>query len=153
MKLTDALSGDAIIVNFEGETKEAIFNAMIASMSASGKIVDADEVLRVVMERERLMSTGIGKGFALPHGKTNAVSDMAGAFMTLARPVDFQALDNQPVTCVFMLVGRENNVGTHLRLLSKISRIMNDDNFRRKAQSAATKEDILRLFELQEAEA
>lgn len=152
MKLTDALSGNAIIVNFEGETKEAIFTAMISSMSASGKILDTDEVFRVVMEREKLMSTGIGKGFALPHGKTNAVNDMAGAFMTLARPVDFQALDNQPVTCVFMLVGRENNVGTHLRLLSKISRIMNDDLFRKRAQSATTKEEIFRLFESQEAD-
>lgn len=152
MKLTDVLSAEAIVVRSDASAKEDIFRAMIAAMAAAGRVTDADEVFRVVMERERMMSTGIGKGFALPHGKTNAVSDTAGAFLTLANPVDFQALDNQPVTCVFMLVGRENNVGTHLRLLSKISRLMNDENFRNDVNAATAKEEIYRLFEAQETD-
>lgn len=152
MKLTDVISNESIVVKFVGVSKAEIFRAMIASMAASGKITDAEEVYRVVMEREKIMSTGIGKGFALPHGKTNAVTETVGAFLTLKSPIDFQALDNQPVSCVFMLIGRENNVGTHLRLLSKISRMMNNDDFRENVLAATGKDDVYRLFEEQETD-
>ncbi len=152
MKLTDILPEGAIIVRFEGNSKEMVFSAMISAMEASGKINDAKETLRVVLEREQIMSTGIGKGFALPHGKTNAVTETIGAFLTLKTPMDFQALDNQPVSCVFMLIGRENNVGTHLRLLSKISRMMNNDNFRLAIQKAASSEEIISLLNSQETQ-
>ncbi len=152
MKLTDVISNESIIVKFAGHGKDEVFRAMIASMAASGKITDADEVYRVVMEREKIMSTGIGKGFALPHGKTNAVTDTIGALATLDTPIDFNALDNRPVNVVFMLIGRENAVGVHLRLLSRISRMMNDDMFRKKILDATSAAEVLLLFDHQENE-
>jgi fructose-specific phosphotransferase system IIA component len=151
MKITDILKPSSILVHHHAGTKNDVLDAMLAVLSSSGQITHAEEVRKAVYDRENIMSTGIGKGFALPHGKTNFINDTVGAFMTLDTPVDFHSLDQQPVNIVFMLVGRENTVGTHLRLLSRISRLMNNDLFRQKVMSAADADQVLQLF-IQEEE-
>lgn len=151
MKITDILKTSTILVHENIDGKHAALSQMISTLSKSGQILDPDEVTRVVWERENIMSTGIGKGFALPHGKTNSVPETVGCFLTLAQPIDFEALDSMPVNIIFMLIGRENTVGTHLRLLSRISRLMNNDTFRLEIANAQTSEEIMALFEREEA--
>ena len=96
------------------------------------------------------MSTGVGKGFAIPHAKTASVTDIVAAFGKLDNPIDFQALDSQPVNLIFLLVGKENLVGPHIKLLSRISRMMNKDEFRESLAKANSVDEIYSLFDDEE---
>ncbi len=151
MKITDILSEQAIRTNLPGNTKEEIINAMI-DLAATQKIVQDKERMRnAIFERERIMSTGVGSGFAIPHGKTDAVSDIVAAFAVTAQPIDYQSLDDQPVRLVFLLVGRDNMVGPHIKLLSRISRLMNKEDFRNTLLQAENPAEILSAFRQEEA--
>jgi PTS system fructose-specific IIC component len=152
MKITDILQPSAILLNTTFATKDAALDAMIDALASGGHITKVEEARKAVFDREKIMSTGIGKGFALPHGKTNHITETVGAFMTLKEPLDFQALDQQPVNIIFMLIGRENTVGTHLRLLSRISRLMNKDSFRDSISAAEKPEQVISLFASEEEE-
>ena len=152
MKITDILQPSAILLNTTFATKDAALDAMIDALASGGHITKVEEARKAVFDREKIMSTGIGKGFALPHGKTNHITETVGAFMTLKEPLDFQELDQQPVKIIFMLIGRENTVGTHLRLLSRISRLMNKDSFRASITAAEKPEQVISLFTTEEEE-
>jgi mannitol/fructose-specific phosphotransferase system IIA component (Ntr-type) len=93
----------------------------------------------------------VGSGFAIPHGKTDAVTDIVAAFAVTAQPIDYQSLDDQPVRLVFLLVGRDNMVGPHIKLLSRISRLMNKEEFRKRLLEAASPNEILEIFKEEEA--
>jgi len=146
MHITSILDERYIATGLRAENKEQALNAVIDLVSTSPRVHDIEKVRTAVLDRERLMSTGVGYGFAIPHGKTDAIDDIVAAFATLAEPIDFDALDNQPVRMIFLLVGRESQVGAHLKLLSRISRLMNNENFRNRLQAAGTSTDILSLF-------
>ncbi len=151
MKITDILSEQAIRTDLPGNTKEEVINAMI-DLAATQKVVQDKERMRAaIFERERIMSTGVGSGFAIPHGKTDAVSDIVAAFAVTAQPIDYQSLDDQPVRLVFLLVGRDNMVGPHIKLLSRISRLMNKEDFRNTLLQAKTPAEILEAFRQEEA--
>jgi mannitol/fructose-specific phosphotransferase system IIA component (Ntr-type) len=96
------------------------------------------------------MSTGVGKGFAIPHGRTNAVKDIIGALGKINEGIDYDSLDGNPVQLIFLLVGKDNLISTHIKLLSRISRLMNKDDFRHRLLEADTKEDIIKLFSEEE---
>ena len=147
MKITDILKKESVMLGVEVKDKNALLSKMIELANKSGRVSDADEALKEIHKREQIMSTGVGKGIALPHAKTNSVEDSVGALTILKEPVDFNSLDSKPVQIAFMLLGRENNVGNHLRLLSKISRLMNNDPFRTKLISAETAEEVIEIFE------
>ena len=146
MNITEVLSENHILVKIRAGSKEDVLNKMIDTLGDSPLVKDLEAVRRVVFEREKIMSTGIGKGFALPHGKSNAVDATMAVLATLEDPIDFDSLDNIPVNIVFLLVGQEQSVGVHLRLLSKISRLMNNDSFRGQLLQAASEAEVLRLF-------
>ncbi len=151
MKITDILSEQAIRTDLPGNSKEEVINAMI-DLAATQKVVQDKERMRAaIFERERIMSTGVGSGFAIPHGKTDAVSDIVAAFAVTAQPIDYQSLDDQPVRLVFLLVGRDNMVGPHIKLLSRISRLMNKEDFRNTLLQAKTSAEILEAFRQEEA--
>jgi fructose PTS system EIIBC or EIIC component len=96
------------------------------------------------------MSTGVGKGFAIPHGKTNSVEDILAAFGKSESPIEYNSLDDEPVHLVFLLIGKENLLAKHIKLLSRISRMMNNEEFRKKLIQAKNKETILQLFQEEE---
>ena len=146
MRITEIISIDSIAINFVVGSKEELLEKMLDLASKSGKISNRDVAFKEIKEREKIMSTGVGKGIALPHAKTNAVTDSVGSLAFLAEPLDYDSLDGEPVTIVFMLLGRENNVGNHLRLLSKISRLMNNDSFRIQLEDCGTTEEVVDLF-------
>lgn len=151
MKITDILTERFVRTNLPGQTKDEILNAMIELASDSDRILDKEKVRSAILEREKIMSTGVGSGFAIPHGKTDAVSDIVGAFAVTAQPIDYKSLDEQPVRIVFLLVGRDNMVGPHIKLLSRISRLMNKEDFRKKLLDAPSPGEILELFKQEEA--
>jgi PTS system fructose-specific IIC component len=150
MKISDILSPDVIEVNLDVTDKEDSLNKIIALAAKSGKIADVDKVSRTIHEREKLVSTGVGKGFAIPHGKTDAINDIIAAFVITKDPIDFDSIDGEPVRFIFLLVGKETLLNTHIKLLSRISRLMNKDEFRAKLLQAKSKEEVLKIFKDEE---
>lgn len=150
MKVTEILNKDFIIADIKGAGKEEVINELIDLFEKDERVIDIEKVRASVLERETIMSTGVGKGFAIPHGKTSAVNQMLGAFGKTKRPIEYQALDNKPVHLVFLLVGKDDLVSTHIKLLSRISRMMNKDEFRDKLIEAETAEEIFEIFKKEE---
>src|SRR5687767_6182766 len=130
MKISDILSADVIEVGLDAKDKDDSINRVIALASKSGKILDQQKVTETIFEREKLVSTGVGKGFAIPHGKTEAIKDVVAAFAITKEPIEFDSIDGEPVRFIFLLVGKETLLNTHIKLLSRISRLMNKDDFR-----------------------
>jgi fructose-specific phosphotransferase system IIA component len=151
MRISDILTVDLIVTGLEGNSKDDIIDRMVDLVGTSPKVLDIDKVRKAIFERERIMSTGVGNGFAIPHGKTDAVSDIVASFAVTERPIDYESLDEKPVRLVFLLVGKDNLVGPHIKLLSRISRLMNKEEFRRKLLELATPAEILELFRTEEA--
>ncbi len=150
MKVSDLLNEDFILSGFKGESKEEIINELIDLFNDDQRVSNINDVKTCVLEREKIMSTGVGKGFAIPHGKTNSISDILAAFGKSEKPIDYDALDGEPVHLVFLLVGKDAFVGKHIKLLSRISRLMNGDAFREKLLNAKDKTEILQVFKEEE---
>jgi fructose-specific phosphotransferase system IIA component len=151
MKISDILEEKLVVANLPGSTKDEIINAMIDIIGRSSKVLDKEKVRKAIFDREAIMSTGVGNGFAIPHGKTDAVSDVIAAFGVTAQPIDYQSLDGKPVRLVFLLVGKESMVGPHIKLLSRISRLMNKEEFRTKLLATSSSTEILESFRQEEA--
>ncbi len=146
MRITDVLNTSSVAVHQHLPTKNDALHFMVDMLRERGGIADVDKVEALILERENIMSTGVGKGFAFPHAKTDAVVQPVGALITLDEPVEYQALDNKPVNIIFMLLGQESAVGTHLRLLSRVSRLMNSDDFRERLLNAASPAEALAII-------
>jgi fructose-specific phosphotransferase system IIA component len=151
MKISDILDETRILTSMEGDSKSDIINTLIDLVAVSPKVLDKEKVKEAIFEREKIMSTGVGNGFAIPHGKTDAVSDIVAAFAVTKHPIDYQALDEQPVRLIFLLIGKGNMVGPHIKLLSRISRLMNKEEFRKRLLDAPTPKDVMEIFKTEEA--
>ena len=151
MKISDLLTEDLVVANLEGNSKDDVINAIVDLVATSSKVLDKQKVREAVFEREQIMSTGVGDGFAIPHGKTDAVSDIVAAFAITAEPIDYESLDEKPVRLVFLLVSKVNMVGPHIKLLSRISRLMNKAEFRNKLLDVKSSKDIIEMFKQEEA--
>ena len=150
MKISDLLKPEFVIPEMKGKTKEDVINELVDLFENDERVNDLNRIRNSVLEREKIMSTGVGKGFAIPHSKTLATSDILVAFGRLSKPIDFEALDGEPVNLVFLLVGKENMVGPHIKLLSRISRMMNKDEFRKSVADAKDTGEILNIFQEEE---
>jgi fructose-specific phosphotransferase system IIA component len=150
MKISDILSYDVIEVNLPVADKDDSIRKIIDISSKTGKILDVKKVTDTIFERERLVSTGVGKGFAIPHGKTDAIDDIVAAFVITKEPIDFDSIDGEPVRFIFLLIGKETLLNTHIKLLSRISRLMNKEEFRDKLLEAKSKEEVLNIFREEE---
>ena len=151
MKISDILEEKLVVTNLPGATKDEIINAMVDLIGKSSKVLDKEKVRASIFERERIMSTGVGNGFAIPHGKTDAVVDIVASFGITKDPINYQALDDKPVRLVFLLVGKDNLVGPHIKLLSRISRLMNKEEFRTKLLTLQTPKEVMDSFRQEEA--
>lgn len=150
MKISDILSTDVIAVNLDVADKDDAIRKVIELAAKSNKILDKEKVSKTIFEREKLVSTGVGKGFAIPHGKTDSISDVVAAFAITKEPIDFDSIDGEPVRFIFMLIGKENLLNTHIKLLSRISRLMNKDEFREKLLEAISPDEVLSIFKEEE---
>lgn len=144
MQISEILSPGTIRAGLEGSDKLSIIHAMVDLLAGHPAVEDLEEVRRVVLEREELMSTGVGKGLALPHGKTSAVTGNVAALALTKQPIDFEAMDDQPVRLVFLLVGTPEAKSQHVKILSRISRLMNRDAVRDRMLAARTNDDLYR---------
>ena len=150
MTLMEILSAGSIIVDLKGETKDEIIEELVDSLEVGEAITDRDKVLQAVLEREKIMSTGIGDGIAIPHGKSDAVVRLAAALGTQKRGVDFESLDGEPAYVFFLLVSPANVSGPHIKALARISRLLKNDEFKKKLTNAASAEEIISIIESEE---
>lgn len=150
MKICDILSVKHIKAEIEADSKDALINELVDLLKDEGSVKDLDEIKRCVLEREQIMSTGVGKGFAIPHAKTTAVKGIIACFAKSKKNLEFNSLDGEPVHLVFLLVGQDNLIGPHIKMLSRISRMMNKDEFREALLNANTPEEIYNTFEEEE---
>jgi len=150
MTLMEILSTKSIIVDLQGETKEEIIKELVDALEVGEVITDRDKVLQAVLEREKIMSTGIGDGIAIPHGKSDAVVRLAAALGTQKRGVDFEALDGEPAYVFFLLVSPANVSGPHIKALARISRLLKNDEFKKKLIQAAAPDEIVSIIESEE---
>ncbi|MEJ2103744.1 MAG: PTS sugar transporter subunit IIA [Ignavibacteriaceae bacterium] len=130
MKVFELLDSKYILTGFKSNNKDDVMNELIDLLKGDERVIDLEEVRKCVFDREKIMSTGVGKGFAIPHGKKYSITDIIDAFGKSETPIEYNSLDGEPVHLVFLLVGKDNLVGKHIKLLSRISRLMNNDVFR-----------------------
>jgi len=150
MKVHELLDTKNILTEFKSENKDDVINELVDLLKGDEHVLDLEEVRKCVFEREEKMSTGVGKGFAIPHGKTNSVTDILAAFGKSSTPIDYDSLDGEPVQLVFLLIGKETLLAKHIKLLSRISRLMNNEEFRKKLIEAENQESILKIFQDEE---
>ncbi len=151
LTLSSLLPPERVQVGLDAETREQVFDALVALACTSPAVDDAAQLRDAVDEREHRMSTGVGQGLALPHARTSAVTETIAAFATLARPIPYDALDGAPVRLVLLLAGPEGERGRHVRILSRVSLVMSDDGVRQRLAEARSQDEV--LGEIREAEA
>ena len=152
MRMTDFVVRDAIIPELTAINKEAAIREMVGSLGVVGffKAGDTEEVIKAILKRELLGSTGIGRSVAIPHTKHQCVERLIGT-VALSRPgVSFDSLDGEPVHVFVLLVSPQDRPGDHLRALENVSRVLRDDAFVRSLRQAKTREEVWALLSEQE---
>lgn len=146
MKLVELLSTDTIVVDLVGSSKKTVLEELCGALGRAKKLPDPAGMLKALLDREALGSTGIGGGVAIPHGKSASVLGQSAALGLSKKGVDFDSLDGEPVHIVFLLVAPADAAGDHLRALSKISRLLKDKFFRQALRDAKTPEEVLKII-------
>ncbi len=141
MKILDVLQKDAILADLKSKDKKGILEELATPLAGIARIT-RDSLVKVLMERERLGSTGIGGGIGIPHGKLKNLDSLALGFGLSKKGVDFESMDGRPTHIFFLLVTPESSTGLHLKLLARISRILKNDIFKEKLMNAANREEI-----------
>lgn len=127
MALADLLAQDAVLPALKANSKKQLLQEL-ASKAAEITGLSEREIFDVILQRERLGSTGVGNGIAIPHGKLPTLDRIVGVFARLDQPLDFEALDDQPVDLVFLLLAPEGAGADHLKALSRIARVLRDSD-------------------------
>lgn len=150
MTLMEILSGKSVVVGLEGKNKREVLVELVNSLEVGDKITDRDKVLDAVLLREEIMSTGIGHGIAIPHGKSEYVTELGGVLGIKKDGVDFDALDGKQTYIFFLLVSPLDVSGPHIKALARISRLLKGEDFRQKLIAAVDKEDAIAIIEEEE---
>ncbi len=127
MELTDLLDGECVVANLRATSKKQVLQEL-ARRAADITGIDERKIFAVLMDRERLGTTGVGSGIAIPHGKLPELNRLYGIFARLEKPVDFQSIDERPVDLIFVLLAPEEAGADHLKALARVSRLLRDQN-------------------------
>jgi PTS system nitrogen regulatory IIA component len=152
MKIIDLLDPKCILPNLQASSKRGVLEELAAALVSGHQEVKLQNVVEVLLERERLGSTGIGDNIAIPHGKLPQLSQMLLAFGRSLKGVDFDSMDGKPSQLFFLLLAPVNSSGLHLKALAKISRMLMSQVFRDSLMGSNGAEDILRLITDKDAE-
>ncbi len=147
MNILDILSPNAVKVPLVSVDKKAAIDELVDVLADAELIFDADALKRVVWEREQQRSTGIGQGLASPHGKADWAQSLVMAIGRPAAPIEFEAVDKQPVRLIVLLASPPDNTSQHIQALGKISRLTADPSFRDAASTAESAPALYALFE------
>lgn len=149
MRILDVLQPNAIIRNLQASDKQGVLQELAAPL-ASHAGVATPVLLRVLLEREQLGSTGIGGGIGIPHGKLDTLDRVLLGLGLSRRGIDFDSLDGRPTRIFFLIVTPAENTGLHLKLLARISRLLKNDLFQQRLLQAATDEEVLAIIDAED---
>jgi nitrogen PTS system EIIA component len=142
VKITDFLTLDRVIANLLGKEKLAVLEEMAKQLADSSSGLDPAQVLRVLQDREKISTTAIGEGVAIPHGKLPTVDKISGLFARSLRGVDFASLDGEPTYIFFTLIAPQDAAADHLKALARISRLLKDPDLRHRLLAAGSSQDL-----------
>jgi len=151
MKIIDFLSPETILTRMKSTDKDGAIKELSDAVSVFTGI-ESEKIVSVILERERLGSTGIGGGIAIPHGKLKKLDRMVIGFGRSDKGVRFDSLDGKPVFIFWLLLSPYDSTGLHLRLLARIAKLMKDDEFKKKLMDAKSPEDVIHSIEAEDRE-
>ncbi len=146
MKILDKLKKDAILCDIKSRDKKGVLEELATPLARSAGVPVADMV-KVLMERERLGSTGIGGGIGIPHGKMRGISDLLLGFGLSRQGVDFESMDQKPTHIFFLLVTPEDSAGLHLSMLARISRLLKNEVFKERLMTASDSDEVIQIIQ------
>jgi PTS system nitrogen regulatory IIA component len=142
MNIAELTNPDFIIKDLKSKTKKEVLTELSRVFLKADLPIDEEAIVEVLLDRERLGSTGIGDGIAIPHGKLPELQNLIVSFGRSKHGIDFESLDGKPVHIFFLLMAPENSAGQHLKALAKISRMLKDKKFREDLMEIDSTEDI-----------
>lgn len=146
MRIKDFLILKAVNVDLKATDKEGVIKELLQMLAKAGAVKDVDKLFKVLMGREALGSTGIGQGVGIPHGKTDNVNRVVGAFAISKAGVDFDSLDGEPAYIFFLLMAPEDSAGPHLKALARISRLLKDKFLRDRLMKAKNPKEAIDIM-------
>ena len=150
MKISDFLNPELILPELAARTKEEVLTELADRIARNFPGVSAEKLLRILKEREKLGSTGIGDGFAIPHGKSKSIDQMIISFGRSRAGIPFDSLDGKPAHYFFVLIAPENSAGDHLKALAKISRFLKNSLFKESLAKAEGQAELQKLIQDQD---
>jgi PTS system nitrogen regulatory IIA component len=151
MKILDVLDEGSVIADLKGRSKPEVLEELAAPVARLAN-EELRDVVEVLLERERLGSTGIGGGIGIPHGKLKRLDRMVIGFGLSRKGVDFDSLDGEPTRLFFLLMAPESSTGLHLKLLARISRILKNETFKERLLQAKSAEEITAIIKEEDEE-
>ena len=152
MKISDYLKPEFCIMELKASAKDEVIREIASVLAKSPMVKDTEKFIADILERERLGSTGIGNNVAIPHSPTESVDGFVIAFARCADGIDFQSLDGEKVSLIFMMGTSPQELNLYLKLLAKLSKLLIESSFRRELLSAATPQQIIDTFRRFETE-
>lgn len=150
MHISSLLPKERIASVKQVASKEELLNKLVDLVSADLMQEQRERIRTSVFLRESVMSTGVGKGIAIPHGKCDSIDCNMASFIRLENPVEYQSIDHQPVYFAFLLIGPLGADGDHIKLLSRVSRLLNSRSFREKLTQSTSSEEICNMLQAEE---
>ncbi len=150
MILTQILQPTCIKAPLDSKDKEDAIAELVELLASNGLLDNKDTVLEAVMTREETRSTGIGSGIAIPHGKCGGVKELVMAMGIAAEPIDYDSIDNKPVTIICLLVSPNDQTGPHIQALARISKLLLDEEFKAKLEKVTTPENAYEMISVKE---
>lgn len=147
MKITELLSKELVILDLKATTKKKVLDELINKLNSTGKLESKEDFKKAILEREEQFSTGVGKGVAIPHAKSSTVKTSALAFGYSKRGIDYDSLDGKPAHIFFMIAGKEGANDEHLETLSRLSKLLMDEDFRNRIMDVKSEKELLNLID------
>jgi PTS system nitrogen regulatory IIA component len=146
MKITDILDETSVVQDLRSANKKGVLEELSNVLVQEGRLPEQDRVVEVLLEREKIGSTGIGDGIAIPHGKMKEIKELVASFGRSIKGVNFESVDKKPTHLFFLLVAPENSAGVHLKALARISHLLKDPGFRNRLMEARDRQDLFRII-------
>jgi nitrogen PTS system EIIA component len=151
LKITDILDSAMVIPSLKGRDKKAVLREMAEWVAERCELMNAQKVFDVLVGREKVGSTAIGEGVAIPHGTVPGIQRVQAVFARSPQGVDFESLDGGPTYIFFLLIAPENSAGEHLKALARISRLLQDASFRASLMKGETPQEIFETISREDA--
>ena len=145
MELSKILKPECVDLKLTSRTKSDVLVEMMKLLERGGQVGDTETALEAVKQREKVMTTGVGQGLALPYAKSSAVKELCLALGVAREGIDFESLDGKPVHLVFLLMATEGSPGPHIQALSRIARLTKSEDFRSKLLQAKSADRVIEL--------